>query len=67
LEDPEIFIKDPALGDYFEKAISEAYCWVKETGCDKDKKEIVRICFNYLTTDLQYLLKNEGGAVIEKK
>ena len=47
LEDPEIFIKDPALGDYFEKAISEAYCWVKETGCDKDKKEIVRICFNY--------------------
>lgn len=67
LEDPDIFIKDPALGDYFEKAISEAYCWAKESSCDKDKKEIVRICFNYLTTDLQYLLKNEGGAVIEKR
>ena len=67
LEDPEIFIRDPVLGEYFEKAVSESYCWAEETSCNKDKKEIARICANYLTTDLQYLLKNEPGAVIEKK
>lgn len=67
LEDPEIFIRDQALGDYFEKAASESYCWADETSCNKDKKEIARICANYLTTDLQYLLKNDPGAEIEKK
>jgi len=67
LEDPEIFIKDPVLGNYFEKAVSESYCWAQDNGCDKDKKEIVKICANYLTTDLQYLLKNEGAATIEKR
>ncbi|MDD5696902.1 MAG: Asp-tRNA(Asn)/Glu-tRNA(Gln) amidotransferase subunit GatB [Candidatus Pacebacteria bacterium] len=67
LEDPEIFVRDPALGEYFEKAVSEAYCWAEDKGCNRDKKEISRICANYLATDLQYLLKNEPEAVIEKK
>jgi aspartyl-tRNA(Asn)/glutamyl-tRNA(Gln) amidotransferase subunit B len=67
LEDPEIFVRDPVLGEYFEKAVSEAYCWAEDKGCSRDKKEISRICANYLATDLQYLLKNEPEAVIEKK
>jgi len=66
LEDPEIFIKDPVLGNYFEKAVSESYCWAQDNGCDKDKKEIVKICANYLTTDLQYLLKMKGRQQLKK-
>ena len=63
----EFFIKDVRLSNYLEKAASESCCWAKEESCAKDNKEIIKICANYLTTDLQYLLKNEGDVDLEKR
>lgn len=63
----EFFIKDVRLSNYLEKAASESCCWAKEESCTKDNKEIIKICANYLTTDLQYLLKNEEDVDLEKR
>jgi len=64
----EFFIKDANLGTYLEKAASESCCWVGEKDCVKNKKEVVKLCANYLTTDLQFLIKNSKEPVeIEKK
>ena len=63
----EFFIKDVRLSNYLEKAASESCCWAKEESCAKDNKEIIKICANYLTTDLQYLLKNEEDVDLEKR
>jgi aspartyl-tRNA(Asn)/glutamyl-tRNA(Gln) amidotransferase subunit B len=54
----EFFVKDNILDDYLEKAASESSCWAKDKSCNRDNKEIIKLCANYLTTDLQYLLKN---------
>jgi aspartyl-tRNA(Asn)/glutamyl-tRNA(Gln) amidotransferase subunit B len=64
----EFFIKDNKLDDYLEKSASEAHCWAKEKNCKKENKEIIKLCANYLTTDLQYFLKNASEPIeIEKR
>lgn len=64
----EFFVKDNELSEYLEKAASEASCWAKEESCTRDNKEIIKLCANYLTTDLQYLLKNASETIaIEKR
>lgn len=64
----EFFIKDNQLSNYLEKAVSESECWVNEESCNKDRKQIIKICANYLTTDLQYLIKNAKESIdIEKR
>lgn len=63
----EFFVKDEKLSDYLEKAASESCCWANEEACKRDRKEIIKLCANYLTTDLQYLIKNSKESVeIEK-
>ncbi len=48
-------VLDKAISDYFEKAVSELLEWSGE----KDKKEATKLTFNYLTSDLQGLVKEK--------
>ncbi len=62
----EIFVLNKDLGEYFEKAMSELRNWVKEVELKRkiDREEflkLTKLCTNYITTDLQGLLK--GAAV----
>ena len=68
-KDIELFVVYKNLGEYFEKVMSEFRNWVKEDDCKEkvDKKEfleLVKLCSNYITTDLQGLLK--GASVCDK-
>ena len=63
----ELFITDKALGDYFEKVISEGINWLKNKKEDvskKDEKELISLCSNYVLSDLQGLL---GEVAIDDK
>ncbi len=50
-----ILAPDPAMSDFFEKAVSELMEW----SGDKNKKEAIKLAFNYLTSDLQGLVKEK--------
>ena len=55
----KLFITDKALGDYFEKAISEGLNWLKNKKEDvskENKREFISLCSNYVLSDLQGLL-----------
>ena len=52
----EFYINEPSLADYFEKVISELDCWKKHKNCEKDS---IKICSNYIITDLQAIIKND--------
>jgi len=61
----EIFVENKELGEYFEKVCSELREWVKEIEMkEKIEREeflkLVKICANYIITDLQGLLKGKS-------
>lgn len=56
----EVFIQDKSLGEYFEKVISELRQWLKEIKPEAEKNrflKLIKLCSNYILTDLQGLLK----------
>lgn len=64
----EVFVQNKNLGEYFEKVMSELRNWVKEIDTKRkvEREEflkLVKICANYLITDLQGLLKGGGGLI----
>ncbi|MGB2761926.1 MAG: hypothetical protein WBC21_00050 [Minisyncoccales bacterium] len=64
----EVFVQNKNLGEYFEKVMSELRNWVKEIDIKRkvEREEflkLVKICANYLITDLQGLLKGGGGLI----
>jgi aspartyl-tRNA(Asn)/glutamyl-tRNA(Gln) amidotransferase subunit B len=68
-EATEIFVRDRELGNYFENAMSELSCWVKDEEMKEKLKademtKLARLCSNYLTSDLRGLLK--GSPFTEK-
>jgi aspartyl-tRNA(Asn)/glutamyl-tRNA(Gln) amidotransferase subunit B len=68
-KDIEVFVSNKDLGEYFEKAASELRQWVKEMELkekvgEKEFLKLVKICSNYLISDLQGLLK--GSLFVEK-
>ena len=56
----EFYIKDEVLSDYFEKIVSELKCWREDRDCKNDLINSVKVCSNYLSTDLQALIKNDS-------
>lgn len=65
----EIFVFNKELGEYFEKVMSELRNWVKEMEMKRRVErdeflKLVKLCSNYIITDLQGLLK---GALITGK
>lgn len=63
----EVFVRNKDLGEYFEKTMSELRDWVKSEEMKKKIGEnkyekLVKLCSNYIITDLQGLLK--GAAVV---
>ncbi len=70
LEDQEIemFVFYKELGEYFEKSVSELKGWLKAIGqkkkIEKDElSRLIKICANYLISDLQGLLKESSASV----
>jgi len=60
LKETEIFFSNKGLSDYFEKVVSEFKNWIKIEKReleDKDIPKIIELAKNYITTDLQGLLK----------
>ncbi len=60
----EIFVVNKELGNYFEKVVSELRNWVKEIEMKDNIKNdeflrLAKLAANYLTTDLQKLLKED--------
>lgn len=57
----EFYIKNRGFAEYFEKMVSELVCWKNDTSRkDVDEKSfpgLVKLCSNYMITDLQALLK----------
>jgi len=63
----EIFVQNKDLGEYFEKVMSELEDWVKSVESKreispKQKRQLIKLCVNYLVTDLQFLLKGKPFA-----
>jgi len=58
----EVFVFNKDLGEYFEKAMSELRQWIKEIKfkrrvVEEEFLKLVKLCSNYIITDLQGLLK----------
>lgn len=57
----EILAQDKDLGEYFEQAASELLEWMKDKKISEEKfPEVLRLCANYIITDLQALLKEKA-------
>lgn len=64
----EFYIQNTEIADYFEHVISELKSWQEDKKAKTSCSAATKLCSNYITTDLQALLKEEKGAVdIEKK
>jgi len=60
----EFFVREVEVGDFFENSVSELNSWYKETkGINNIETEeyfnMVKLCSNYIVTDLQSILKND--------
>ncbi|MCK9393449.1 MAG: Asp-tRNA(Asn)/Glu-tRNA(Gln) amidotransferase subunit GatB [Candidatus Paceibacterota bacterium] len=60
----EFFVRKVEVGIFFEKAVSELISWYKESNqikeiADEKYFEIIKLCTNYITTDLQSILKSD--------
>ncbi len=60
-----VFVQNKAIGEYFEKAMSELRNWIKESEekGEVGKQEFLKLsklCSNYIITDLQGLLKKSS-------
>ena len=62
-EQAEILIQEQDLSKYFEESASE---FLEEAG-DKNKKENIKLLFNYLSSDLKGLMNEQGIAIKDLK
>jgi aspartyl-tRNA(Asn)/glutamyl-tRNA(Gln) amidotransferase subunit B len=63
----DFFITNTSIGEYFEKAITELNCWKEESKAaqrnpEKSIEEMIKLCANYIITDLQSLIKEDAAA-----
>lgn len=63
----EFFVYEPEIADFFEKTATELECWFKDCNQSGDIKpedriSIIKLCTNYIVTDLQAILKNDPKA-----
>jgi aspartyl-tRNA(Asn)/glutamyl-tRNA(Gln) amidotransferase subunit B len=62
----EFYIKEPMLAHYFEKIVSELECWKNHQNCKRDHSDSVKVCSNYIVTDLRSIIKNDSGSDLSK-
>ncbi|MDD4409707.1 MAG: Asp-tRNA(Asn)/Glu-tRNA(Gln) amidotransferase subunit GatB [Candidatus Pacebacteria bacterium] len=59
----EFFVYEPELADYFEKTATELRSWADETRettiTDEEYANIIKLCTNYILTDLQSIIKSD--------
>jgi len=53
----DLFVSQKELGEYFEKVVSELKDWAKTKNI-KQIEKLIKLASNYISTDLQALLKN---------
>lgn len=66
ISDIEFLVLDKMLAEYFEDAVSELDCWIKDKALQCKSKEhlkLVKSVANYLIGDIQYLLANSEANV----
>jgi len=64
----EFYIKDENISNYFEKVVSELKSWQEDRGSENSCFNATKVCSNYISTDLQAILKEEKGPVdLEKR
>jgi len=56
----ELYVYQKDLGEFFEKVVSELGNWLKVKKRKIAKKKFIKLASNYLTTDLQELLKEKS-------
>jgi len=67
-ENAKILSEDKELANYFEEIISELKHWIKDKGIDGDKLDkLTKLTANYILTELQRLLYENGNSVFECK
>jgi len=64
-KDAEVYITNRELGEYFENVVSELRNWLKEKELkeaikEEEFKTIIKLASNYISTNLQALLKEKG-------
>jgi len=52
----EFYVNEPTLANYFEKVISEVNKWKQHANFEGDS---IKVCSNYIITDLQAMIKND--------
>jgi len=60
----ELYVSQKDLGEYFESVVSEIKTWAQQKGI-KEVGKLIQLASNYITTDLQGLLK--GGEFNDDK
>ncbi|MFA5169656.1 MAG: Asp-tRNA(Asn)/Glu-tRNA(Gln) amidotransferase subunit GatB [Candidatus Paceibacterota bacterium] len=64
----EFYVQNMEIANYFEKVVSELKSWQEDKGAKTSCSNATKICSNYISTDLQALLKEEKETVdLEKK
>jgi len=64
----EFYVKETEIANYFEKVVSELKSWEEDRKSKDSCSNAIKICSNYISTDLQSLLKEEKEHVdLEKK
>jgi len=64
----DFYIKNPDVANYFEKVVSELGAWLKDMDAENSCSSATKLCSNYITTDLQAIIKedNFSGNLEEK-
>lgn len=58
----DFYIKNPDVANYFERVVSELNSWLKDRKEEDSCSAATKLCSNYITTDLQALIKDENFA-----
>lgn len=64
-KDSEVLVAEPAYCGFFEKAVSEIAAF--DIGHAHAKQELVRLMFNYLTSDLRGLLVSKAASISDTR
>ncbi len=61
--DVEVFVRDRAMGDYFEKVVSELKAWIEAEKIVDDEKKSIRLATSYLLSDFRGLIVERSARI----
>ncbi|OGE76196.1 MAG: glutaminyl-tRNA synthase (glutamine-hydrolyzing) subunit B [Candidatus Doudnabacteria bacterium RIFCSPHIGHO2_02_FULL_48_21] len=66
-KDIEVLINDKSLASYFEDVVSELMEWFAAERLEGDEKKLAKLASNWISGDLQAMLKESGSGVRDSK